>query len=55
MRDRINLRIIELQREMKAEKELLNDLNQTDGTYRRAHVRIETIKEIITELINISL
>ena len=53
MKDRIELRIIELQRELKACNSLIEDENQTHGTHQAAHVEKQCIQFTIKELLNL--
>jgi len=53
MKDRVELRIIELQRELKAINSILEDANQTNGTHQAAHVEKVCIQHTIKELLNL--
>ena len=51
MKDRIELRIIELQRELKAVKAIIADENQTNGVHQIAHLEKHCIEFTIKELL----
>ena len=53
MKDKVELRIIELQRELKAINSILSDENQSKGTYQAAHVEKACVQYTIKELLNL--
>jgi len=44
MKDKVQLKLIELQRQLKQAKEELMDENATFGTIRKCHLEIEKLK-----------